>query len=110
MTDLRRSDGFSLVELLFVVVILTILIAIVIASYTLSTGRAQRVTCEANRNIFDRAGAVYESENGFPPTSIEDLRDAIGNFDSIKTCPSDPDTTLRWNAMLERTVCDYHGE
>ncbi len=103
-----RDDGWSLIELVVTVLILSILLAIAVASYTLAVTRTRKVVCEENRNQFDTAISIYDTELEQPPTSIDDLAVYVTNFDTVKICPGDLSTELRYDETENRVVCDYH--
>jgi len=102
------SEGYSLIEIMVTVLILSILVTIAVATYVYSINTTRRVTCEANRRILNTAVAVYVGSNDTPPDSIEDLDPYVTNLDSAKICPGDNSTELRYDQDLERVICDYH--
>lgn len=108
MGESHRSDGYTLVEIMVVVVILSILVLIAVASYWISIENAQKVTCQNNRRAFDSAAIIYENDTGEQPAQISDLADYAATFSNIVHCPAHPQTLLRWDTDLERTVCDFH--
>jgi len=95
---LNNEKGFTLVELMVVVVIIGILVAIAIPIYNNTTARAERGSCEANLRMIDSAIQQYKMVNDISPdTNITEtqLADEIlaegeeGYFDSTPTCPVD---------------------
>lgn len=103
-----REDGYSLVELMVIVFILSALVAIAVTTYAFTTGRTRRLTCETNRRHLDTAATVYETANGAPPAVVEDLAAYVSNIDYVKICPGDKVTELRYDEDLHRVVCDFH--
>jgi general secretion pathway protein G len=61
---LRREDGFTLVELLVVMVIIATLLAIAIGFHTQARDRAGDATARANIRIAVPAIEIYRSDNG----------------------------------------------
>jgi len=59
----RRPDGFTLVELLVVVAIITILASLLIPAIAKGRERAKAVKCEANLHQGGTAIAIYSTEN-----------------------------------------------
>ncbi len=59
MRKLLNKKGFSLVELMIVVVIMGILIAVAIPLYTAITENAERRTCESNQALITEMFAKY---------------------------------------------------
>jgi len=103
-----REDGFSLVELMVIVFILSALVAIAVTTYAFTVGRTRRLTCETNRRHLDTAATVYEAGKDTPPTSIDDLAPYVTNIDYVRICPGDGSTELRYDEDLDRVVCDFH--
>jgi len=83
----RNQKGFTLVELMVVVLIIGILVAIAIPLYTKSQENAQRNACKANLRTMMGSIAQYASENnGSYPSSLDDLQSG-GYLKSVPTCP-----------------------
>jgi len=61
---LRREDGFTLVELLVVMIIIAILLAIAIGFHLQARERAGDATARANLRIAVPAVEIYHSDNG----------------------------------------------
>jgi len=103
-----RDGGFSLLELMAVVLILGILVSVAILSHTTSTARARTITCESNQHTFDTAVSVYRNEHGIEPITIDDLRPYVHNYDQAVQCPLHDGTTLEYQPLLARVTCDNH--
>ena len=69
----KNEKGFTLVELMVVVVIIGILVAIAIPIYNDVTARANRNTVESNLRIIDGALEMYRAEEGAVATALTDL-------------------------------------
>lgn len=101
MYDLRqqfRADGgFTLVELLVVLVVLGVLLAIVVPVYIGFTGRAADRTAQADiRSAVPSAETFYEANSTYSGMTVADLR----SFDSgvspdvaVATGPGKPTAT-----------------
>lgn len=91
---LRNQRGFTLVELMIVIVIIGVLAAIAVPAYSKYVSRAQERTCEANRRMISTAAGMYyiEHDNTYAE-GIGDLSDYLDNVDSLK-CPADGEYTL----------------
>ncbi|MHB9003828.1 MAG: type II secretion system protein [Coriobacteriia bacterium] len=103
-----EDSGFTLIELMFIVAILSILILIAVASFGYSSRAAARATCEYNRSAFETAAAMYRADNDANPTDIDDLAPYVANFKTANVCPGDGETALRYDTDAEAIACDYH--
>lgn len=64
----KNEKGFTLVELMVVVVIIGILVAIAVPIYNNVQGRAEEAAIEANERTLDGAWMVYQADQGTWPT------------------------------------------
>jgi prepilin-type N-terminal cleavage/methylation domain-containing protein len=87
-----HDAGFTLLELMVVVLVIGVLVLVAVASYVPSTQRAAAVACEHNRAALERAlDAHAAGAMGSLPatTTLEVLQPYVKNFDGATTCPSD---------------------
>ena len=68
------QKGFTLVELLVVIVILGILAAVVVFAVSGSTDTAQKNSCKAERSAVETAVEAYKASEGSYPSSAADLK------------------------------------
>ena len=104
---LRNQRGFTLVELMIVIVIIGVLAAIAVPAYSSYVSRAQERTCEANRRTISTAAGMYYIENGNKyATGINDLSAYLDNVTSLK-CPAGGTYTLASDSSFNVT-CSKH--
>ncbi len=82
----HRDDGFSLVELMTVVLILSVLIMIAVPAVVNARAKASDTTCLANRTVVSKADLAYYLQNGGWSATIQSL---VGSW--IKTEPACPE-------------------
>lgn len=69
MRKMLNKKGFSLVELMIVVVIMGILIAVAIPLYGAITTNAKNKTCASNIDTIENAAVIYYTNTGKPATT-----------------------------------------
>jgi len=85
---LKNRKGFTLVELMVVVVIIGVLASIAVPVYNNATQRAERSAVEANLRTIDGAIMQYQAINGTNPSDINAL--VTGGF--LQAVPQGPGT------------------
>ena len=74
LTDIKtKNQGFTIVELLIVVVVIAILAAITIVSYAGITARANESAVKLQASNFLKKVEAYNAEKGAYPTAVTDL-------------------------------------
>ena len=87
--DRARRAGFTLLEILVVVVILGILASLVAVKMTGKTEDAKIVAAKANVTTIKLAIAQYEMENGKLPQALSDLVSGEKHYLDRETVPKD---------------------
>lgn len=102
---MRSKKGFTLVELMVVVIILGILVAIAIPIYNNVTGDAQKKACAANERTLEGAVAMYQAANGgVMPRNVNDL--VPGFIEAVPTCPVDGTSGYTINSNNGTVSCN----
>lgn len=111
---LRKDDGFTLLELLIVIVIIGVLITIGIISFKSIINKANRNVCLANQRTIETARNYHYLINGTYGKDAEDLKDVfkLMGFKSwedseILICPSKGKFLFTPNVM--DIVCSIEG-
>lgn len=73
LNNIKNNNGFTIVELLVVIVIIGILAAITIVSYTGITVKASTTKATSNADIVQNVVEAYNAANGYYPDSATDM-------------------------------------
>ena len=88
---MKKQKGFTILEVMLVVILISILAGIVIPRFVVSTKRAKVQSCEMNRSIINKqVESYYFVEATWPLDSLADIKSNFNYFpDGIPTCPVD---------------------
>lgn len=107
LSDRTQGDhGFTMVEIAFVVVLMSILLLIAVATFGASTNRANAAACRSNQDALNKAITIAVSA-GETPDDISDLEPYVEGFDKAKICPEDG-TPLELDAATMTVTCPNH--
>ena len=105
---LSDERGFSLLELMVVLLVVGILLLIAVASFRPASASAAAASCKHNQHLLNEATSMFTSMNGgVPPVTLEQVRDYVKDFDKVITCPTD-NTTLAYDAATGTCSCPNH--
>lgn len=100
--------GFTLIELMTVVVIIAILLAVAVATFMSTTASANAAACKYNQRSLNEGIAVMTSDADAPAiAAVEDVRPYVKNFNTVSKCPSDG-TPLQLDAGAHSVICPNH--
>lgn len=87
MRKTRNQKGFTIMELLIVIVIIGILIAIAVPAYNNFRARAQHTACEANRRTIKSAWGLWLADGAVPAALANDAAIAAALAPYMGTVP-----------------------
>lgn len=113
MRLMKSKKGFTLVELMVVIIILGILVAIAIPIYNNVTKSAKENACKANIRTIQSAVQMYQADHdGKLPSSLRDLvsesESGTKYIDELPKCPvSDYTADYDYERTTGIVSCDH---
>jgi type II secretion system protein G len=99
--------GFTLVEVMMVVLIMGILLAIAMPAFIKARDKGRQKTCMSNLKQIENAKEQWAMDTKASPTSAPTPADLYGQTNYIKTAPSCPSSGLYTiGDMSTRPSCD----
>lgn len=87
----KNESGFTLIEILIVVLIIGIIAALAIPNLMSAQKTAWAKTCKANRGTLEAAAELYKMQSGAYPTAVKDMWKGVGGYEAVMTrdmdCP-----------------------
>jgi prepilin-type N-terminal cleavage/methylation domain-containing protein len=106
MKMFRKDEGFTLVELMVVVLIIGILVAIAIPVFNAAKDNAETKQCFATERTVEGQARAYEAENNNLPATTGDLV-TDGYIKDAPVCKAGGAYT--WDATAGTLTCGDHG-
>ena len=104
----RRADGYTLIEILIVVMIIGILLAIAVPSMFNASERARANACRANLRQIQAAKEQWAMANNQGPTATPGWADLVPDFmQQQPNCPSGGTYTI--GNMSTNPTCSIAG-
>jgi type IV pilus assembly protein PilA len=101
----KGEKGFSLVELMVVIVIIGVLIAIAIPVYRNTTEKAELRACHANQRMIEGAASQYAMNEGIDIENVDDIDELKDYFSGgVPKCPSGVDYSITGG----KVTCENH--
>lgn len=104
-----RESGFTLIELMTVILILSILAATAIPIYSRSRDAAWKSSCSANLRILDGNILIYKAQNGSIPDVSNFSWSKDSNFSNTLVDPDDDTDDLVPYYVKEPIFCPRGG-
>jgi len=104
---LRNQKGFTLMELMIVIVIIGVLAAVGVPAYKGYTDRAKKAACDAQIKTVKTAVGMYYADEGKYPDGLTaaNLATYIDNITDLINCPADSATQYTYNATTGAVTC-----
>ncbi|HLR01332.1 MAG TPA: competence type IV pilus major pilin ComGC [Virgibacillus sp.] len=91
----KKEEGFTLIEMLIVLLIISVLIILIIPNLSGKSKEVHNKGCKALQSLVQAQADSYHLDNGKTATSIETLVNAGYIENDQKTCPNNETLTLK---------------
>lgn len=97
---LKSQKAFTLIEMLFVLLIISILLILIVPSFSSKSKGIQEQGCEALVQVVQSQVETYRLNENTLPTSIQDLVDEDYISTDQSSCPNGKDLTIDGNGTV----------
>jgi len=105
-----QRKGFTLIEILFVVIVIAVLAAVALGRIATTTTTARTNACSANQAIMNTMIEQYRLDVGDNPSAIGDVTDDTTYFpDGAPACPSGTSANYGMGTTTYRVNCNTSG-
>jgi type II secretion system protein G len=101
-STLKTRRGFTLIELMIVIIVIAILALIVIPKLASASRKAKESTMRANLNMVRNALEQFQSDTGYYPNELEDLIKSTGSKGYDGSATVDVATTYKGPYMRQQ--------
>lgn len=105
-----HDEGFSLLELMTVVAIIGILVAVAVASFTISVERSRRIACLHNQRLMDSGIMQYQIlHQGIWPPDVAAVEPYVRwSGPDYGTCAADESVAYTYDSSTGEVACPNH--
>lgn len=104
----RSDDGFTLVELMVVALIIVVLLGVAVVSYASASRSADAAVCRHNRQVLEEAARVNGCKlDGSPFLTLDDLAPFVADYENASRCPADGTGYLFHTSTLEVSCLNH---
>lgn len=104
-----RQEGFTIVELMMVLLIIGILVGIAVVSYSFSVSRSKETACRANLRIIREAINAYYADKMHSPATLYELVPEYIEPGFTFRCPYSQEEYI-YDAVSGNVSCPYHTD
>ncbi|WP_257345782.1 competence type IV pilus major pilin ComGC [Pseudalkalibacillus decolorationis] len=100
--SILNEKGFTLIEMMIVILIISVLLLIAVPSMSKSNKVVKEKSCEATIDLIQSQVSVYQIEKGVLPSTISDMKTA-GYIDQT-TCPGEIALEITADGTVQQVV------
>ncbi len=113
IVNTKGQKGFTLIEILFVVIVIAILAAIAIMRITTTTATARANSCKADQAVINTQVEQFMLDTGNYPADDTAFRSLLNNITYFPggspNCPEGNSDNYTYNTTTYRMICNTSG-